>query len=451
MSQKIFVQKIKNITKHLPNAIFWNIVNKFPARKMKIIAVTGTDGKTTTANMIYHIFKQISPDSKVGLVSTISAKIGGKDLDTGFHVTSPTPRNIQKYLSMMLEQGVEWVVLETTSHALDQFRYWGIQFDIAVYTNVTHEHIDYHQSYSNYLKAKLKLIDNLKKEGTVICNFDDESFSAIFKHTKKRYSDEYESKLIVYGENIVEEPLLKNIVQLSASDIVCGTSSIDYSLKNSSTKSSNYMVSIPMVGRYNIYNSLAATSAVMKALPTAKVQNIVNALKSFNSLEGRMQTLQEGNKNRPTVIVDFAHTPNALQNALSSLKSITEKSGGKLIVVFGCAGLRDVAKRSMMGKIAAEYADTVILVPEDPRTEDLKLINDAIVRGIKNYDMSQEYYRFDEANIESRKKGITKALELAKPNDVVIITGKGHEKTLCFGKTEFEYSDQQTVRDLLGI
>ncbi len=376
------IQKIKNVY-HFFVAIFANIWYGFPSHKLKVIGITGTDGKTTTTHLIYHILK--SSGRKVSIVSSVYAIVADKEFDTGFHVTTPNPFHIQKLLKMAVEHKDEYFVLETTSHALDQYRVWGINYEIGVVTNVTNEHLDYHLIYGDYVKTKAKL---LLKSRLALINRDDRSFS-----------------------------LLNKIAQ------------------NSNVKTQNYnsnlkiIKTIPNLTKFNEYNYSAAYS-VCKALGV-KDEIILEAMKSFKLPKGRFEVVYD---KEFKVIVDFAHTPNAFENLLQSIK-------GDIIHVFGSAGLRDHLKRPLMGEASARYAKTIILTEEDYRSEDPKKICEQIASGIKD----KKYY-----TIIDRQKAIKKAINLAKKGDIVIITGKGHEKSLCRGNKEYPWSDQLAVKKILN-
>jgi UDP-N-acetylmuramoyl-L-alanyl-D-glutamate--2,6-diaminopimelate ligase len=380
----------------------------YPARNLKVIGVTGTDGKTTTATLIYSILE--TAGKKVGLISTVSAKIGKKEYDTGFHVTNPEPLALQGFLKKMAEEGLEYAVLEVTSHGLDQERVAGINFEVGVLTNISHEHLDYHKTYTNYLKAKAKLFLNSK---IAVLNKDDVSF----------------------GE--VKNLLPGNVKFLS------------YSLKNLKGKIKKAVIS-KFPQRYNQENAAAAIT-VAKYFKVSE-KDIIQAIKAFPGICGRMEEIK--NQKGIKVIVDFAHTPNALKNVLSFLK---EKTKGKLICVFGCAGERDFEKRPMMGEIAASLAEITVLTAEDPRTEDVNQIIDQISIGCKKVGakelspfclndlnhLNKKHYFF---RVPDRKKAIEFVIQkLAKEKDVVVICGKGHERSMCFGKTEYPWSDQKVA------
>ncbi len=386
------IRKLKNFV-HLIRAILANIYWRFPSRKLIVIGVTGTDGKTTTVHLIHHILRNAG--EKADLISTVSAP--------GLHTTTPDPWTLQKLLRQMVHRGIKYVVLEATSHGLDQHRLWGVKFYAGVITNVTHEHLDYHKTYENYLRAKVKLFRHVK---IAVLNRDDESF----KNLKFKIKN---SKLITYG--------IKNEADFTP-------------------KSFTFKTLLP--GEYNQYNCLAAI-AVTSALgiPPEKIRK---AVASFRGVIGRMEEINEGQNFK--VIVDFAHTPNGLENVLTTLQRLKTKDQ-RLIAVFGCAGLRDVAKRPMMGEIAGRLADVAVLTAEDPRTEDVNKIIDQIALGCKKAGgrEGRSFFR-----IPDRRQAIRFAIQkLAKKGDIVIICGKGHERSMCFGKTEYPWSDQKEARKAL--
>jgi UDP-N-acetylmuramoyl-L-alanyl-D-glutamate--2,6-diaminopimelate ligase len=378
---------------HFVVAVCSALYFRFPGSKLTVIGVTGTDGKTTTTTLIYEILK--AAGYKTSMITSVQAVIAGKTYDTGFHVTTPNAFWVQKYLREAVDHGDSHVVLEVTSHALSQSRVWGVHFSVGVLTNVTHEHLDYHKTFENYLQAKLKL---LRQSDTVIINRDDDAL----------YS------------TIV--PLLR-----SKSLITFGI----YRQAKITPQTNPFTTQLP--GEFNIYNCLAAIAATsMLPIPP---KTVAAAVKRFPGVPGRMETVT---KTPFTVIVDFAHTPNALDRAL---KTVRESTKGKLIHVFGSAGLRDKSKRPYMGKASAQYADEIIITEEDYRTEDIHTIIDQIASGIPVY---QKVHK-----IPDRKEAIFFALSAAQLGDTVMITGKGHEKSLCRGTVEYPWSDQDTVKKLL--
>lgn len=382
------IRYLKNLG-HFVLAIIASIVYRFPGRSLVVIGVTGTDGKTTTATMIYDILK--AEGVSVSLISTVHAVIGGTTYDTGFHVTSPHPFALQKYLRRALDEGSTHVVLEVTSHGLDQHRVAGIPFHVGVLTNITHEHLDYHKTYEDYARTKLSLLTRSSHAVLPVAYRD-----AFHTQQPTRSSE----RMSLYGTG--------NDAQFTK-------------------KNTNLRLQIP--GQFNIENGLAAVAAShVVNIPTKRA---VKTLAAFTGIVGRMETVYDQSFR---VIIDFAHTPNALSEALKTAKKTTQ---GKLISVFGCAGLRDYTKRPMMGAIAAEYADHIVLTEEDYRTESIDDIFDQIMKDMPPKTSVKK--------IPNRQDAITNAISIAKKGDTVIITGKGHEASLCRGTKEYPWSDHKGV------
>jgi len=389
--RQLIPDKVVNYLYHLPLAFLAVLYYRYPASNLKVIGVTGTDGKTTTATLIFNILKKAG--FKTALISTVSAKIGKRDLPTGFHVTSPDPWELQRILRLISDQDFDFLVLESTSHGLDQFRLLGCNFKIGVITNVTHEHLDYHKTWENYLKAKAKLFGRTEYS---ILNKDDRSFQRL-----RRLAS---GKIITYG----------------------------FKKADLTPKEFPFKTSLP--GDFNQYNLLAAVAAA-KILEIDD-QVIRQAIAEFKGVVGRMDEVKMGQNFR--AFIDFAHTPNGLKNSLKTLKSFKPR---KLIAVFGAAGLRDRTKRPMMGKIACFWADKVILTAEDPRTEDVNQIIEQIASGCK---IKSKIIRESD-----RRKAINLAIMMAKKGDIVGIFGKGHEKSLCFGIKEYPWSEHKVVKKAL--
>jgi len=409
-----YFQKVKNIW-HLLVAISANVYFDFPSRKIKVIGVTGTDGKTTTTSLVYHILK--SSGKKVSLISTVSASIGGKQYDTGFHVTTPSAFAVQKFISQAVKAGDEYFVLEATSHSLDQYRVYGVFFQYGVITNVSREHLLYHKNYRNYIKAKLKLLDWSKIK---IVNGDDESFQYI---SKKYYLNQFKNKDQSQKQK----------------------SFFTYGIKNKADYSIDVNLAVgKFIYPFNRYNYLAAY-AVCEHLGIDE-EKIFNAMKSFILPPGRMELVYD---ERFKIIVDFAHTPNAIRQALSSVKK--EFKPSRLIHVFGAAAFRDDSKRPFMGLESAEYSDLAILTEEDYRTEDPEKICKQIADGLDRKDFRfVEQDKFGIKNktytiIIDRERAIKRAIEIAQAEDLIIITGKGHEGSLNRDGKEVLWSDRETV------
>lgn len=378
---KVIYKRVKNSKKELGElASLWY---GHPSKKLKIIGVTGTDGKTTTASLIYWILK--SAGKETGLVSTVSAQIGEVEYDTGFHVTNPEPLALHDFLSQMVKGGCEYAVLEVTSHGIDQERIAGIDFDIGVLTNITHEHLDYHGSFEKYRETKLKFLKSVKK---VVLNKDDASFG--------------------YLSSILKD---KEILSFSEESAVKGL----------------------LPGAYNDAN--AAAAAVVCGILGVQKEIISEAIGAFELPPGRLEKIE--NNLGLNIYVDFAHTPNALEKVLEYL---SKEKKGKLIVVFGSAGERDVQKRPMMGEVAGRLADLSIVTAEDPRSERVEVISAQITEGIK---MSKGEFLV----IPERGEAISYAIQrAAENNDTVVICGKGHEKSMAYGEVEYPWSDQEAAR-----
>lgn len=391
-------QKIKNIY-HLIVAFLANLYFLFPSRGMKVIGVTGTDGKTTTVNLIYHILK--TAGHKASMISSISAVIDNKTYDTGFHVTTPTSFSLQKFLRKARKAKTEYFVLEITSHAIDQNRIFGIDFEVGVLTNITNEHLDYHKTYDNYLNTKAKL---LKKAKTAIVNSDDSSYTFLADAKAKKSQESW----ITYG--------------LSESS--------DYNPKTFNIKESN------LVGDFNNYNALAAVAACKSLGVEDEV--IKKALKSFHMPIGRVDYVYEKDF---SVMVDFAHTANAFENLLSSLRPMIK---GRIIHVFGSAGERDVLKRPFLGEISSQYSEILILTAEDPRGEEVNKIIAEIEFGVKKEQC-------EVIRIPDRKEAIQAAIQMAKKNDLILITGKAQEASMDIEKKEEPWDEFAAVEEALKI
>lgn len=404
------MRKLKNLY-HFLVSFLALLLNGHSAKKMTVIGVTGTDGKTSTTHLIYHILK--TAGFPVSFVSTVEAKINGVSFDTGFHVTTPSSFALQKLIKKAYISGSRYLVLEITSHALDQYRSLGTSIDIAVITNISHEHIDYHRSLENYRLAKAKI---LKGADYAVLNRDDDYFDFL--------------KRKVYNKLI------------------------PYSLKDKKNfHKINFDSNPRLIGNFNKYNIMAATNVVR----ILKIDDdIINkAIKTFPGISGRIEEIKTGKSFR--VIVDFAHKINALKNILETVRKITP---GKLIVVFGSAGERDVIKRPIMGEISATYADYTILTAEDPRTEDVRTIIDSISTGCLKKKAVESFKSADIKKLSSGKKYFFKIPDrqealnfairkLAGKGDTVLTCGKGHEKSMCYGKTEYPWDEFNAVKKAL--
>ena len=368
-----------------------------PSNRLKVIGATGTDGKTTTANLIYFMLE--TAGKKAGLISTLGAKIGNEEVDTGLHVTNPDPISLQKILSEFASKGAEFAVVEVTSHGLDQKRVAGVKFDMGVLTNITHEHLDYHKTFEAYLTAKSKLFSGVRVS---VLNKNDSSYRKI-------------KPLIPKGIKISEYPITLNTRLVEA-------------------------IKERFPENYNQLNAQAAIAAVREY--GVKEKDLLRTIKTFPGLPGRMEEIKGAKEFR--IFVDFAHTPNALKSTLFELR---KKVGGrgKIISVFGSAGERDRVKRPIMGEISGRLADVSVFTAEDPRSEEVEGIIDQIVEGVMKVKGEPKYFRIPE-----RGEAIWFAVnKLAGKGDIVAIFGKGHEKSMAYGANEYPWSDQEAVKEAL--
>lgn len=390
------MRRIKNLY-HLYRAFLANLRFGWPSRKLRVIGVTGTDGKTTTSTLIYHVLN--FSGQKTALITTVGAKIFDKDIDTGLHTTTPDSEKLQSLVRRAVDKNAEFLVLETTSHGLDQHRLFGIHFTVGVITNVTHEHFDYHGNYENYLKAKSKLFGNPEY---AVLNKDDQSFNFLYgvaKHGR--------AKIVTYGLD-----------------------------DNADFNPKNWPFKTKLLGRHNKYNCLAAIAVCScLGIPEEKIRQ---AIGTFDGVEGRLEEINAGQNFK--VYVDFAHTPNAIKCTLEALR---EKKKGRLIAVFGSAGIRDKTKRPIMGKNASELADIVILTTDDPRTENVSDIIDQIAMGCVKAGAKEGINLF---RIPDRRKAIEAAVGMAKPGDVIALCGKGHERSLAVGTKEIPWNEREEAR-----
>lgn len=410
----LFPQWLVNYGYHLPKAVLAAKLYGNPMADLEIIGVTGTDGKTTTANLIYHILK--TARKKVALISTVDAKIGHKSIKTGLHVTSPNPFALQKLLRRMRSQKIRYVVLEVTSHGLDQFRIYPIRPQIAVLTNITHEHLDYHHNFQAYLIAKLKLFKHARH---AVINKDLPLFNQINARLPKVLFSTY---------SLTESSQLQ-------------PEQIEYAPDHTTFTLGKTTYTTPLTGQYNLYNTLAAisTALLLRLSPT----DIKRALLSFPGVKGRLDAIP--NRRGIHAYVDFAHTPAALQSVLTNLRSF-KKPSEKLIVVFGSAGLRDASKRPLMGAAAADLADLIVLTSEDPRVENPQDIVRDIMAGIPKSRRSRVTVELD------RTRAIDYAVNhLAQRGDWVVSCGKGHEESMNLdGITEVPWSEHAALAAALN-
>jgi UDP-N-acetylmuramoyl-L-alanyl-D-glutamate--2,6-diaminopimelate ligase len=386
---------------HLAEAVLFNTLNGFPARNLKIIGVTGTNGKTTTSFLIHRMLHDAG--YKVGLMTTVAYGAGDNIKPQMEHMTSVPVPQLMKRLKWMKSQGVEWLVLETTSQALAQNRVWGVPYSLAVMTNITHEHLDYHKTFENYRDAKKKLfvLTNKNKKGLRggVINADDPSADLFVAAIRNP---------LTYG--IKKGELRAENIKLTASG-----STFDACIGDTRSK-----IICHLPGSFNIYNSLAAVAAGQFA--GLKQEEIEKGIAALKSVEGRMNTVDEGQDYE--VIVDYAHTPDSFEKLFKDIKPVVK---GKLIILFGSAGRRDEAKRPIQGELAGKYGNEVIITEEDDRDKDGNQIMDEIAAGAEKAGKKRGTNLFLELD---RTKAIQLAISHAEKGDTVLLLGKGHEKTI---------------------
>lgn len=386
---------------HLTEAVIFNILNGFPGRGLKVIGVTGTNGKTTTSFLIHRMLVEAGYDT--GLMTTVAYGVNDDISQQMEHMTSVGVPTLMKRLKLMKQQGARWLVLETTSHALAQHRVWGVPYSVAVLTNLTHEHLDYHRTFERYRDAKRMMFKqaNRNRGGlrTGIINAEDPNAD--------------------YFAGDIKNPVLYGVKKgdIRAKDVKLAADGIEYTAV---VGGEELHITCHLPGSFNVYNSLAAVG-VGRAVGLTNEQ-IEKGIASLRGVEGRMTHIDEGQDF--DVIVDYAHTPDSFEKLFKDLKPVVK---GKLIVMFGSAGRRDEAKRGVQGGLAGKYADEVVVTEEDDRDMDGAEIMDQIAAGAEKAGKKRDKDLF---LVHDRTEAINFAVKRAKKNDVVLLLGKGHEKDI---------------------
>jgi UDP-N-acetylmuramoyl-L-alanyl-D-glutamate--2,6-diaminopimelate ligase len=382
-----------------------------PARNLRLLGVTGTNGKTTTTSIMRHLFDD--GDGSSASIGTLGVLVGseGEILPGGSGLTTPGPVELQRILRALADRGVRTIAMEVSSHSLDQRRVDGLEFDVAVFTNLTRDHLDYHGTMESYLEAKARLLDYLKAQGTVVINADAPEWQSLKPH----------SRPLTFA---VREP-----ADICAQDVRFTSDGSEWRL---ATPRGSADVSLPLIGDINVENALAAaaTAFALGQSPAA----IASRLRTVPQVAGRLEIIST----RPTVLRDYAHTPDALERSLKTARAFTR---GKLIVVFGCGGDRDKGKRPLMGEIAERGADCAIVTSDNPRTEDPDAIIDDIEAGMRG----SRHQR-----VTDRLSAIQRAIDLAEEGDIVLLAGKGHETYQIRGTTSYPFDEKEIVREMTG-
>ncbi len=419
--KKIIPQKIKNIY-HLLQAVLANIRFGFPSRKLKVIGVTGTDGKTTTTQMITKILEEAG--KKVALASTINFKIGQKEWTNLSHFTTLSAFAVQKFIKQAVEKDCEYLVLETSSHSLDQYRVWGIDYKTAVITNITREHLDYHKTMESYRQAKRKLFNNAE---VAVVNLDMENPEKFLECNAKK----------ILGYSLKKNQNKFQNLDTKPETIVA--ENIDLEIDKSMFAVGNQKFTLNIPGDFNIENALAAISVGVSE--NIDLEICSRGISKISNIPGRMEYIS--NERGLNILVDFALTPDALKKLYSLLAKI-KKPEAKIIAVFGACGERDRGKRPIIGEIVSQYADLVIVTNDEPYHEDPMQIIQEIVGGIKNKKEGENFFI-----IPDRREAIKKALHLSVSGDVLAITGMGAEESMIVGDKKIPWNDKKVILEEL--
>ena len=378
----------------------------------EVIGVTGTNGKTTVTHMLHRIMNDAGV--KTGVIGTLGFMFEEGKLEK-LPITTPDAETIWKLFSSMREKGIKAVAMEVSSHGLHQKRVWGIDFSKAIFTNLSQDHLDYHGDMKAYLAAKCILFSQLRGDSVAVVNVDDPACDEVIKANR--------GKLLTYGIESARCDVKATVKRLS----------IDGSKFEVNSPWGRFDLQINVPGKFNVYNALASfASALVDELPPEKV---ISSLAAFKGVRGRFEKVELG---QPfTVVVDYAHTPEALKNLITAARKLTR---GRVIVVFGAGGDRDKLKRPIMGEVATKYADYVVITSDNPRTEDPEKIIDMIIEGV---------CRDNWIRIVDRRKAIFHAIENAKAGDIVLIAGKGHEDYQIIGDKIIHFDDVEVARDAI--
>ncbi len=382
-----------------------------PSENLKLVGVTGTNGKTTVATLLYQLFKKAG--FKVGLLSTVKVLVDTQEYKATH--TTPDSLSINKYLSMMNDEGVEFCFMEVSSHGIHQNRTEGLKFEGGIFTNLSHDHLDYHDTFADYRDVKKSFFDNLPKEAFALVNSDDKNGLVMLQNTKAKKSTYALKTYADYKATILENQLTGLLLKINDSDVWTR-----------------------LIGNFNAYNILAIY-ATAELLGLEKVENL-RLISELESVSGRFQYLISNEK--ITAIVDYAHTPDALQNVLETINSIRTKNE-ELITVVGCGGDRDKTKRPKMGHIASALSTKVIFTSDNPRSEVPELIIEDIEKGVEPQNFKKVL------SITDRKQAIKTACQMAQPNDIILIAGKGHETYQEIKGVRADFDDFKMVQELL--
>ena len=382
-----------------------------PSRELCMIGITGTNGKSTTAGILRHLLDH--PGSRAASIGTLGVLFGteAEEIPGGAELTTPGPVELQRILRVLVDRGVKTVAMEVSSHSLDQRRIDGLCFDAAVFTNLTRDHLDYHHTMEAYFEAKARLMEYLEQDGAAVINIDDSNWSRLPNSRPK----------VFFGVSVRAD--------VRATEVKFFPSGSEWNLSH---RGKNVHVKLPLIGDVNVHNALGAAAVGLKV--GLSLEEIASGLSDLPQVPGRLEVISK----RPTVLRDYAHTPDAIERALAAIRPFTE---GRIILVFGCGGDRDRGKRAEMGKAAENGADVVIITNDNPRTEDPDQILDDIEKGMTPGRHER---------IVKRKSAIHRALDIVHPGDVVLLAGKGHENYQIIGTTKLPFDEKIIVSELLA-
>ncbi|NND77160.1 MAG: UDP-N-acetylmuramoyl-L-alanyl-D-glutamate--2,6-diaminopimelate ligase [Flavobacteriales bacterium] len=384
-----------------------------PSSKLKLIGITGTNGKTTVATLLWQLFTALG--HKTALLSTVVNKIGDKEIPATH--TTPDVLSLNKLLDEMVQEGVEYCFMEVSSHALVQHRVTGIEFNIGIFTNITHDHLDYHKTFDEYIKAKKIFFDALPEDAVAIVNHDDSHSEIMVQNCKAKKETFAVKSFADHRAKIIENQFNGIHILIDGNDLY--------------TK---------LIGSFNTYNLLAVYATAI-ALGKDKLE-VLTQISALEPVEGRFQHIRT--EKNISAIVDYAHTPDALKNVLKTILDIST-GNEKVITVVGCGGNRDRSKRPVMAKIACEYSDKVIFTSDNPRNED----PDAILKDI-NSGVDGAHFK-KTLTIKDRREAIKAAVDMAVAGDILLIAGKGHEKYQEIQGVKYPFDDYQIVQETLKL
>jgi UDP-N-acetylmuramoyl-L-alanyl-D-glutamate--2,6-diaminopimelate ligase len=411
LNKKITYIKVKD-SKRALGIISANFYDN-PSEKLTMVGVTGTNGKTTVATLLFNLFSRFG--NKCGLLSTVENRIANEIIPSTH--TTPDAIQLNKLLSQMVSAGVSHCFMEVSSHAIDQQRIAGLDFNLAIFTNITHDHLDYHKTFNEYIKAKKKFFDNLNENAKALINIDDKHGEVMVQNTKAKVYSYAMKTLADFHVKILENHFDGMLLSIDGQEVW--------------TK---------LIGEFNAYNILAVyASAVL--LGKEKMDVLTN-ISLLEPVEGRFQYFKT--ENNIAAIVDYAHTPDALQNVLETIKKI-RTGNEKVITVVGCGGDRDKEKRPAMAKIASEYSDKVILTSDNPRSENPETIIDEMRTGVEPHNYKKVL------SIVNRREAIKTASALATEGDIILVAGKGHEKYQEIKGEKFPFDDYEELKNALNI